>query len=176
MEMNSAVALIGPVYWGTRENEDLDLLRNRQLRIVRADRTKVLPGDYCTQEEGPMQNYIYVGKDKFFGHGLNPIMADRAKLGKLDNRKDYLSPAWFVDIIEKHAVFASTGGGGDIEPEGETLVRDGGDQVFTIRPAQGWRIKQVVLDGDIVNNPNAKVVCTGVTSDHFILVWFEGGQ
>ena len=75
-----------------------------------------------------------------------------------------------------HAVFgsriaASLEGNGSIKPEGGMIVECGKSQAFTIEPAQGWYIKDVLVDG-VSAGAQTEHTFNSVTSDHTIRAIF----
>lgn len=71
-----------------------------------------------------------------------------------------------------HQVSASAGAGGSISNPGVTLVADGGNITFTITPHAGYRINQVLLDGEPVSLTDGKLTLSNVVHDHTVSVSF----
>ena len=71
-----------------------------------------------------------------------------------------------------HAVTASAGVGGSIDPSGTVGVADGADQTFTITPATGYHVLDVLVDGVSVGAVTTYTF-SGVTADHTIAASFE---
>ncbi len=72
------------------------------------------------------------------------------------------------------AITASSGSNGTVSPDGVTNVNSGGSQTYTITPATGYHIDQVLVDG--VNNPGAvssgSYTFSSVTATHTIAASF----
>ena len=61
-----------------------------------------------------------------------------------------------VSVSLSPVIAASAGNNGSISPSGSVTVRPGGTQVFTIIPNNGYRISQVLVDGNVVL-PNSQI-------------------
>lgn len=77
-----------------------------------------------------------------------------------------------ADLVTVHAVVASAGAGGAISPDGEILVLDGADRVFTITPDSGYKISSVTVDG-VSQGPVGVYTFADVAADHAISAVFE---
>ena len=80
--------------------------------------------------------------------------------------------AWEKGAAIVYHITASAGEGGSISPEGAVEVYGGGDQPFTITPQEGYKIKEVLVDGQ----PQGAITSytfTNVTEDHTISVSFQ---
>ncbi len=73
--------------------------------------------------------------------------------------------------INTYTITATAGPGGSINPSGNVVVNCGADQTFTIIPDAGYRIEDVVVDGQSVGAVNSYTF-TGVTSNHTIQASF----
>ena len=71
-----------------------------------------------------------------------------------------------------HVVTASAGAGGSIDPSGTVGVADGADKTFTITPATGYHVLDVLVDGVSVGAVTTYTF-SGVTADHTIAATFE---
>jgi hypothetical protein len=89
--------------------------------------------------------------------------AERRQL-EADLTNKFLSPATFT-------INASAGTGGTIDPSGAVIVNSGSDQVFTITPAPGYAVANLMVDGISVG---AVLIYTfnDVAADHTISVIF----
>jgi len=70
-----------------------------------------------------------------------------------------------------HTLTATVDEHGVIAPAGLVAVADGGDQLFTITPAAGYRVAEVLVDGSPVG-PVTSYSFTNVSEDHTISVAF----
>lgn len=68
-----------------------------------------------------------------------------------------------------YTITASAGTGGSINPQGTVLVNPGGSQIFTITPAAGYAVTNVVVDG-ISRGATTSWTFTNVTANHTITV------
>ena len=77
--------------------------------------------------------------------------------------------------LPEYTITASAGANGSISPSGSTQVTRGGSQSYTITPASGYVIAEVLVDG--VANAAAKssgsYTFSNVTAEHTISVTFE---
>ncbi len=73
----------------------------------------------------------------------------------------------------EHKVTVSAGAGGSISNPGVTMVADGGDITFTIAPHAGYRVDQLLLDGQPVSLTDGKLTLSNVIADHTISVSFK---
>ena len=71
-----------------------------------------------------------------------------------------------------HSINASSGPGGIISPSGTIAVNYGDSKTFTITPNQGYKIKDLLVDGTSVGTVSTYTF-TNVTSDHTIQASFE---
>ncbi|KAF0811335.1 hypothetical protein IGB42_04172 [Andreprevotia sp. IGB-42] len=81
-----------------------------------------------------------------------------------------------LDNAIQHTVSASVQGiGGSISPSGNVQVKDKTNQVFTITPAAGYQIDQILVDGAAVA-VSGSYTLTNVTAAHSIVASFKPGQ
>jgi hypothetical protein len=66
-----------------------------------------------------------------------------------------------------YTITANAGSGGSISPKGTVSVNNGSDQIFTIIPAKGYKVKDVKVDNSSVGLVD-KYTFTDVTSNHTI--------
>ncbi len=79
---------------------------------------------------------------------------------------DHTISAMFV-TTSSHTITATAGANGSISPSGAVSVPDGGSQTFTIAPASGYHIADVLVDGGTVG-PVTTYTFNNVTTDHTI--------
>ena len=125
---------------------------------------------------------VKYGEDKTFtitpntGYEIKSVTVDGTNKGKL-------SSFTFNDVKEAHSISAtfvkkqfnitaSAGTGGSISPNGTSTVSYGDSKTFTITPAQGYKVKSVVVDG---TNKGELTTYTfsNVKGAHTITVTFE---
>jgi hypothetical protein len=73
--------------------------------------------------------------------------------------------------IQTFTLTASTGANGAISPNGATVVNYGASQVYTITPATGYHVADVLVDGGSVGAVTSYTF-TNVTANHTIAVTF----
>jgi len=69
-------------------------------------------------------------------------------------------------------IAASAGDGGSIDPAGEVSVEYGAEQTFTIEPDEGYRVADILVDGQSVG-PVESYTFDHVVADHTIHAGFE---
>ena len=79
----------------------------------------------------------------------------------------------YADVRENYvAVTATAGDNGTISPSGETLVKKGTSKTFTITPAAGYQVENVVVDGTSMG-PLTSYTFERVGVDHTISATFK---
>ncbi len=73
--------------------------------------------------------------------------------------------------IDTYTITATTGSNGTIEPKGAVTVTHGSSQTFEIIPDYGYRVSELLIDGDPVE-PATSYTFVNVTGDHSIHVEF----
>ena len=110
------------------------------------------------------------------GYSLSDVLVDGASVGTVDTytfssvTTDHTIQAVFAPIT--HTITATAGAGGGISPSEEVTVNDGGDAAFSITPASGYVIDDVLVDGVSVGTV-ASYTFTHVAADHTIAVTFD---
>ena len=74
-----------------------------------------------------------------------------------------------------YTITASAGAGGSISPEGSVRVRRGSDRTFTITPAEGYEIADVLVDGVSIGAVSSYTF-TNVTRNHTITAVFTASS
>jgi len=87
-----------------------------------------------------------------------------------DVKSDHTIKAYFESVSK--AITASAGTGGSISPSGTTTVNYGDSKTFIISLNQGYKIKDVLVDGVSVGVVSSYTF-TNVTGDHTIQASFE---
>ena len=79
----------------------------------------------------------------------------------------------YADVRENYvAVTATAGDNGTISPSGETLVKKGTSKTFTVTPAAGYQVENVVVDGTSMG-PLTSYTFERVGKDHTISAAFK---
>jgi streptogramin lyase len=77
-----------------------------------------------------------------------------------------------IFAVNEYIITASAGPNGTILPPGDVRVRCGSDQKFTMIPATGYHLSELLVDGTQVK-PEATYTFTNVTSNHSIEARFS---
>jgi hypothetical protein len=80
--------------------------------------------------------------------------------------------AYFKQIT--YTILTTAGSGGSISPIGPRTLNIGASQTFTMTPAAGYHINDVLVDGASVG-PVARIP-TNVTANHTIMAIFAAGR
>jgi uncharacterized repeat protein (TIGR02543 family) len=122
----------------------------------------------------------YMGSQSFAitpatGYHIVDVVVDGASVGAVTSYS-------FTNVTANHTIAASfaintyiitatAGANGAITPSGEVSVSHGASQTFTITPAVGYHIAEVLLDG-VTAGPLASYIFTNVTGAHSITATF----
>ncbi|RLC09413.1 MAG: hypothetical protein DRI57_22170, partial [Deltaproteobacteria bacterium] len=85
---------------------------------------------------------------------------------------DHFISVTFEEIIIPYTVTATSGENGSIAPSGTVTVNAGAGQTFTMNPAPGYQVADVIVDGESAG-PGNIYTFENVAADHFISVTFE---
>ena len=123
----------------------------------------------------------YMGSQSFTitaatGYHITDVLVDGASVGAVASYS-------FTNVTANHTIAASfaintyiitatAGPNGTITPSGEVSVSHGASQTFTITPATGYHIVDVLLDGVPAAGPLASYIFTNVTGAHSISATF----
>lgn len=125
---------------------------------------------------------VKYGEDKSFtitpneGYDIQSVTVDGQNKGKItsytfeDVKEAHTISATFVKKTFK--ITASAGAGGSISPNGTSTVSYGDSKTFTITPAQGYKVKSVVVDG-ANKGELTTYTFSNVKAAHSISVTFE---
>jgi hypothetical protein len=110
------------------------------------------------------------------GHKILDVIVDGQSKGIINTytfnnvTSDKTISATFETLT--HSIKASAESGGSITPAGEILITDGGSQTFTITPVTGYKIQDVIVDGESKGEISTYTF-KDITSSHTIAVTFE---
>ncbi|MBP9019864.1 MAG: copper amine oxidase N-terminal domain-containing protein [Bacteroidales bacterium] len=110
------------------------------------------------------------------GYKIKDVKVDGVSVGAVSNytfeniTSDHTIEAIFEAIT--YTIIASTGSGGTISPSGTISVNYGDSKTFTITPDNGYKIKDVKVDGASQGSITSYTF-TNITSDHTISATFE---
>jgi hypothetical protein len=79
---------------------------------------------------------------------------------------------WDFYINIPYRISASAAAGGSISPNGHNLINAGDSKTYTVTPASGYRIKDVLVDGKSAGVP-AAYTFSNVQGDHTITASFQ---
>ncbi len=81
----------------------------------------------------------------------------------------------FFETLESQTctITATAGPNGTIQPSGNVIVANGGDQTFTFAPAAGYAVDTVTVDGAALASAGATYAFQDVAADHAISVTFR---
>lgn len=82
------------------------------------------------------------------------------------------SAGWDFTINIPYTISASAGEGGSVSPSGVSLVPSGDSKRYDVSPSDGWRIKDVLVDGNSVG-ARSDYTFTNVSADHTISASFQ---
>ena len=111
------------------------------------------------------------------GHHIASVLVDGVPVEAEDGRytlenitADHAVHAGFERIPAPvtHTVTATASEGGSISPSGMMTVEDGDDILFTITPAEGHRLSQLLVDGKAVTVQDLKYTLSDITGDHTV--------
>ena len=129
---------------------------------------------------------VTAGEDQTFtitpnrGYHIQDVLVDGVSVGAVSSypfeavAEDHTITATFAkdaDPVTRYRIEASAGEGGSISPEGIVRVSQGGSQSFTITPDEGYRIEDVLVDGESVG-PVSEYTFKNVRAWHTITVTF----
>ena len=121
-------------------------------------------GSSCTVHATPNSGYAFANWT-LNGHQVS----DNANLTFTVSSNQNLV-AYFVQGA--HTINATAGSNGSINPSGNVIIADGGEQTFTIIPDQDYEIKEVYIDGSAIGSTSTYTF-TNVTEDHKIYATFS---
>ena len=114
------------------------------------------------------------------GYHIQDVLVDGVSVGAVSSypfenvEANHTITATFAkdaDPVTRYRIEASAGEGGSISPEGIVRVSQGGSQTFTITPDQGYKIEDVLVDGESVG-PVSEYTFKNVRAWHTITVTF----
>ena len=129
---------------------------------------------------------VTAGEDHTFtitpdrGYHIQDVLVDGVSVGAVSSytfaavAEDHTIKATFAkdaDPVTRYRIEASAGEGGSISPEGIVRVSQGGSQSFTITPDQGYKIEDVLVDGESAG-PVSEYTFKNVREWHTITVTF----
>ena len=129
---------------------------------------------------------VTAGADQTFtitpdrGYHIQDVLVDGVSVGAVSSytfaavEEDHTITATFAKDagpVTRYRIEASAGEGGTISPEGIVRVSQGGSQTFIITPDEGYKIEDVLVDGESVG-PVSEYTFKNVRAWHTITVTF----
>lgn len=125
----------------------------------------VLSGDTATQPDDPEKSDFTF--DAWLDADDDAFDFDTAITGTTN-----IYASWTQATPNDHTITATADSGGDITNPGAVTVAPGGNRNYTITPAPGYRVKDVLVDGVSVGAVTSYIF-SDVNADHTIHVVFE---
>ena len=120
-------------------------------------RANILNSNFCDIGVG----YVYLPNSPY-GHYWTQDFGRRQGTGTCPEAAAYV-------------ISASAGPGGDISPQGDISVYEGGDQTFSFTPEAGYSVAEILVDGE-VQDIATSYVFADVAGNHTIAVSFAANQ
>lgn len=139
----------------------------------------ILPSGIVLVNEGDDQSFSITPSG---GYQIEDVLVDGSSVGAVSSYE-------FVDVVANHTISASfselppdqytitasAGANGSILPSGPVLVDEGSNQSFSITPAGGFEVADVLVDGSSVGAVTSYEFIN-VTANHTIEVSFQAIQ
>ena len=125
---------------------------------------------------------VEYGTDKTFaitpstGYEVADVLVDGQSIGKVNSytfegvSENHIISVTFTKIV--YIITASADTNGSISPNGEVSVEYGNDKTFAITPNTGYKVKDVLVDGQSVGKVNSYTF-ESIDNNHTISVSFE---
>ncbi len=133
----------------------------------------ITPSGSVVVNKGASQTFTIQADEGYF---LADVEVDGVSLGEettytfADVTDDHTISVTFEEIvITTYTITATVEGEGTITPSGEVVVNEGASKTFTMEPAAGYKVADVLVDGTSVTSYTFE----NVTEDHTIHVIFE---
>ena len=142
--------------------------------ITASEGGSIDPSGTITVEEGQDLTFTITADS---GYRLSALTVDGVPVEAEDGRytlenitADHAVHAGFERIPAPvtHTVTVTASEGGSISPSGTMTVENGDDISFTITPAEGYRLSQLLVDGRAVTVQDLKYTLSDITGDHTV--------
>lgn len=134
----------------------------------------ISPSGAVTVSEGGSQSFM-ISADE--GFSISDVTVDGTSQGAVGTytftniTSDHTIHATFT-ALPTYTIQANAGVGGSITPDGTITVYGNGSQTFTISPAAGYRIEDVLIDG-VSGGAISSYTFSSVNANHTIAAEFE---
>lgn len=146
----------------------------------------VISGSWVWNGKGQVTNVTINGTKTFngiafsidIGTNTTPPMqiscsGNKNATGDFFNWSNLIVVYTYAIPIVHHTITASIDSGGSITPSGAVSVVDGENQIFQFTPSEGYRLKEVLIDGVNTATSNGTYTFINVTTNHTIKPVFE---
>ncbi len=133
----------------------------------------ISPSGIIEVDQGQNQTFAITPNS---GYQVDDVLVDAASVGAVTSytfnnvTADHTIEASFA--VQTYTITATAGPNGSISPSGNVSVTGGTDQTFTITPATGYHVLDVLVDGSSVG-PVTSYVFSSVIANHTIEASFE---
>ena len=137
---------------------------------------QITPSGATTVTEGESQSYTI---SAFNGFHISDVTVDGVSVGAVSSYTfnavgaDHAISASFA--VNTYTISASSGSNGSVSPAGSTSVAYSGSQVYTITPATGYHVGDVLVDGASVGAVDSYTF-SNVSSSHTISASFAANS
>lgn len=112
------------------------------------------------------------------GYGIDRVTVDGSEVSLTDTNTFTFDPLQANHQLEATfrllpIVTASATTGGQVNPTGETAYPFGSEATYTVKPDEGYQIKQVLMDGKEITLTEDTFTFTDLQTDHTFEVSFE---
>ena len=154
-----------------------DTVNTYTITATAGENGSISPSGTVTVTAGENQTFT-ITPDR--GYHIQDVLVDGVSVGAVSSypfenvEANHTITATFAkdaDPVTRYRIEASAGEGGSISPEGIVRVSQGGSQSFTITPDEGYRIEDVLVDGESVG-PVSEYTFKNVRAWHTITVTF----
>ena len=136
----------------------------------------ITPSGTVTVNDGANQAF---GISPAGGYHVADVLVDGSSVGAVTSytftnvtANHTIAASFEVDTAVTHTITATSGANGSITPSGTVTVNDGANQAFSISPAGGYHVADVLVDGSSVGAVTSYTF-TNVTANHTIAASFD---
>ncbi len=133
------------------------------------------PAGQTTVEQGSSLDYEFLPND---GYRVKDVLIDDQSVGARDSYTfndvdaNHTIAVSFEEDITYYSIEANAGPNGSIEPAGQTTVEQGASLDYEFLPDDGYRVKDVLIDGQSVGVRDSYTF-NDINANHTIAVSFE---
>ena len=148
-----------------------------ELTITSGTNGSIIPSGHVSINAGASQSFTIKADpgfevDMFIVDSLSETLLNNQYI-LTDIEQDHIISVAFKPIpVQQYKITANADAGGSITPSGDIRINAGSEQTFTITPAAGFSLDQVMIDGKADALNNGQYTFTNVSTDHLIQVSF----